>query len=414
LPSTVKTIIKKERSVNRMTTFALFAGLALSVPATARAEGSYTIKTLIKVGDMAGDTLIPKNYAHSIVGLSDRGLLIDAAFYPNAPPSAVQSGNAGETWIQQLEGKFTTIIRPGGPSPSGIWPKSFLTNESAMAPRGTVIFQAFNGLTSDWLGIYRYDPDTAQISPLVKNKTPASEGLTVSNWVFGGLAINNLNDMVLTCQVRTADLHLTNGLFLVGRDGRWQPIIVGEQEIPGWGIVQDEGSIQCVLNDAGMVAFLARRKGEKQDGAFLWEQGKISPLLAVGTDVPGAGKIAAVGGVEVNNLNRDVLIAAELENASNHAMGIYRLSAGKLTPLVVPGQAMPDGGVFLTLRFVVDFSGNNAGHRLTNGLGATNQKGQTAFLASMQDSNGLPYQRVVLVFRRHSGRCRAVVIRAPD
>jgi hypothetical protein len=367
--------------MKRLTTLALVAVLALVVPVTASAQGAYKIKTLVKVGDMAGDTLISKNRAFWPVGLSDRGhLLFD-------PWVATGSDSASEYLFQLHDGTFTTIVRPGGPSPDGRWPDNVTLYATAMSLRGTALFGAIDTSTSSgrWLGVYRYDPDTASVSLVVKSGMPTADGFTATG-PAGGIAINNLGDMALTCQVKGSDGVTRRGLFFVSHDGRWQTVVVGEQEIPGWGALRDQVR-GCSLNDAGVVAFTGRRMADKKQSAFLWEAGKISTLMAAGTDVPGVGKITAVSGVRPNNQNRDVLFAAELDDQFNR-QGIYRLSDGKLTPLVAPGQELP-GGAFRTLRYIGNFDGTGPS---TNGLGSTNLKGQTAFLATLQDGTAALYR----------------------
>src|SRR5207244_3825687 len=105
------------------------------------------------------------------------------------------------------------------------------------------------------------------------------------------------------------------------------------------------------LNDAGVVAFLAQRQGEKQSGAYLWEQGTITPVVGVGAEAPGGGKISSVSQVLVNNRNRRVVLAAASGGSDRH--GIYAWVDGQLTPVAVPGQELPEGGKLRTLQGLV-------------------------------------------------------------
>jgi hypothetical protein len=124
-----------------------------------------------------------------------------------------------------------------------------------------------------------------------------------------------------------------------------------------------------------------RRQGDgaEMESAYLWENGTLTPLALVGQNAPGGGKIATVWGALVNNKNRSVVIAARLNN-SKGPDGLYRFADGKLTPVVVPGQALPDGGKFKTLQ----------GER--EGIGFANELGQHPFLATLADQSSALYR----------------------
>jgi hypothetical protein len=206
-----------------------------------------------------------------------------------------------------------------------------------------------------------------------------------------GLSINNNEETALLLSVTDSNGTSGYGLFHVGRDGKWQPVFVPGQELPGGGRLRDDSFHWCSINDAGAILFLARREGERQYSAFLWEQGKLSSVLAIGTAAPDGGRISSVSAVFWRNVNREVIVTAAVSNRTDH--GIYRVVDGNLIPVAVPGQPMPGGGVFKTVRYSGNLLGTGAAVTTGafNGAGGANMNGQFAFLATLQDSTAAIY-----------------------
>jgi hypothetical protein len=81
----------------------------------------------------------------------------------------------------------------------------------------------------------------------------------------------------------------------------------------------------------------------------------------------------------VNNKNHSLVVAARLNN-SKGPDALYRFADGKLTPLAVPGQAMPGGGKFKTIQSDRE------------GIGVANELGQHPLLAILDDQSTALYR----------------------
>jgi hypothetical protein len=145
-----------------------------------------------------------------------------------------------------------------------------------------------------------------------------------------------------------------------------------------------------VLNDAGQIALRAAPIGSPTSaiGAYLWDQGQLTPLASAGMDVPGGTKVARVTGVWLNNPNRGVLVAARVSSSPN-ASGLYRFAEGRLTPVVTPGQEMPGGGRLATVS-QIDF-GPFYGVAAWRDVSLPNDNGQYVFNARLEDGTRALY-----------------------
>jgi hypothetical protein len=215
------------------------------------------------------------------------------------------------------------------------------------------------------------------------------------NWTFtnpGGWfpAINNHGDLVLVGSVKGPTGPAGYGIFFLGRDLKPQPVLLPGQDLPGGGTALDWDAPRPSITDSGVVAFLAMRQGtQRPASAYLWEQGTITPLLLAGTDVPGVGKIAYVSGVFPNNKNRAVLVSAGLSGSS--AGGLYRVSAGKILPVAVPGQELPGGGKLRSA--VPNFPGIGLEPRWGNAsVSPVSEAGEHAFWATLEDGATAAYR----------------------
>src|SRR5262249_10770594 len=128
------------------------------------------------------------------------------------------------------------------------------------------------------------------------------------------------------------------------------------------------------LNDDGVIVFTARRAGDAQDAssAYRWEIGTRTPIAVVGSSLPEGHKVANVLRAWVNNKNRSILLAVNIDSAGSSdqiesPIALYLWDNGVFTPVAVPGQPMPDGSQLVTIQ---DF-----------GVSAPNELGQHAFLA---------------------------------
>jgi hypothetical protein len=205
-----------------------------------------------------------------------------------------------------------------------------------------------------------------------------------------GPAINNNNEIAFSASVMNSANQAKPGVFLLDRDRRLQPVALPDQALPDGGQID----FACVssLNDAGIVAFEARWKGESRARAYLWDRGNISPAVPSGATVPGRGQLIDIWRTFLNNANRNVLVAARTELPPGQATGVYLIADGKLVPVAVPGQEMPGGGVLEGLQgddFA--FAGDTAIDFNHGGVSPANDRGQHAFLAVFEDSGEAAY-----------------------
>jgi hypothetical protein len=177
-------------------------------------------------------------------------------------------------------------------------------------------------------------------------------------------------------------------VFLLGRDGKLQPVLLPGQALPGGANARTDIFVYPSINDVGLVAFPARGQKDNQNSAYLWENGAITPVLTVGTDVPGVGKVHAVTSLMLNNKNRNVLVAATIEGTTSRH-GLYLVAGGQVTPVAVPGQDMPGGGKFKSIQHTISGAG---GEQVSLGESAANGAGQYAFLATLEDNSTAAYQ----------------------
>jgi hypothetical protein len=346
--------------------------LLLAAPGSAPAQTGYKIKPILKAGDAAGDVVIPASYYLWLGGFSDRGEVIVDAFHPTRPQ--------GEILLQVADGKSTVIARPAGDGPGGAWPKDLSIINFASNAGGTTLLNAVSA-GGGWLGQYRWEARSGQLAQVLKPGMPAVEGWTIEG-SGNGLAVNGRGETAVVLKVRDSSGKTGFGIFLIGQDSRWQPVLLPGQELPGGGKLHDEALHPLSLSDGGAVAFLARREGDRQYSAFLWDQGKTSPILAVGADAPGGKKIGSVSGVWPSSAGREVIVTAGLGSSGDQ--GIYRIVEGALIPIAVSGQELPGVGRFGGVPYAI--TPDNTYVATT--MGAPNEKGQQAFLAAVDGSSG--------------------------
>jgi hypothetical protein len=345
--------------------------LALAVGAPARAADlTYKIQPIFKIGDrVAGINTKPTANGISLEGLNDRGQ-IDFAISPADNPN-------GGALLQYADGQVTPIAVAAGEGPLGVWPKDLVGYApSSMNQAGNVVFTAlsWHGGNSIDLGMFLWDAQTGKAAPIVVKGMPAT-----GNRTFEGLwwspAINNHNEIAFPGRGHDTSHHSWVGIFLRGVDGMLQPIALTGQKMPD-GRKLDEVWFPS-LDDAGRVAFVGGPADAPGDSAYLWENGTLTPVAVPGMAAPEGGKIGDVWVARVNNQNRSVLVLAS--RSTGGRLGLYRFTDGKLTALVVPGQALPDGGKLSDIVL-----GNY-------GVSPANELGQHAFMAKLGDGSTAAY-----------------------
>jgi hypothetical protein len=342
-------------------------GVLLLATGVARAQTTYKIQRIARLGEMAGDTLLPATggYEFHLGPLNDNGqLLFDV-------------GSAStDLLLQCTDGQFTLIAAADKDGPLGKWPKGFVVYlRLSMSQSGNVVFVGANSSTV--LGTFLWDAKARTLTAVALKEMPATGDLTFTS--AGGVAptLNNLGDIVLVGLVKGPTSRASYGIFFLGRDHTLQPVLLTGQELPGGEKADSFETPRPSITDSGAVAFLVRRQGQGGASAYLWEQGTLTPLLLAGTDVPGAGKIVDVSLAVANNKNRDVLVSARVSGSVSE--GLYRVADGKVFPVAVPGQEMPGGGKLKS----------TSGHNLVS---QASQAGEHAFWATLEDGATAAYR----------------------
>jgi hypothetical protein len=347
-------------------------GLALLAPISARAQESYKIQAIVKRGDRLGELRLASDTGLSVGGLNDSGALLFSA----------DNSAGGVALIQYADGQFTPIVAAGLEGPLGKWSKDVtLWAPASMNQQGNAVVSV--GRASGDLGIFRWEFQARQLTPVALKDTPAANGPVFDRAPGGPLpVISDRNEIAFVAQVKNASGEPHYGVFLIGGDGKLQPVVLPDQELPDGGKVLEANTPS--LNSAGMIALRVRRVGEAQSSAYLWEQGTLTPLAVIGQDAPGGrGKLADVGILRVNERNRNVLLMAHVDRPTS-PRALYLLSSGNLIPVAVPGQEMPGGGVLKGLQEI--------GTVGASAVSPANGSGQHAFLAELQDGSSAAYR----------------------
>ena len=254
-----------------------------------------------------------------------------------------------------------------------------------MNPRGDVVFAAAAVPLGAALGTFLRDAKTQTVTAVALKKMPAVNNRTITD--PGGFVpvINNRGEIALAAAI-SGPGESGPGLFLREPDGSLQAVLLPSDALPGGGNAHTDNSPYPSINDQGQVAFLTRAQGNQQNSAYVWESGAIAPVLVVGTDIPGVGKVHAVSSVMLNNKDRSLLVTAAIEGV-NGRHGLYRVAGGRIAPVLVPGQATPDGGTFRTVQTA---TGPN-GEPVSLAVSAANEAGQHAFIARLEDGDTAAY-----------------------
>lgn len=296
----------------------LIAGLLLLTSGAARAQAPYKIQPILKVGDTVGDLQITAPLAPR--GLNDAGQILLRA----------SARGANYALLQYADGKFAPIVVQGGEAPGG---GTWATSSNLLASmngRGGVIFatQARAAEKSNW-GTYLWDVASRKTTLVAQPGMPA-----VNDLIFGAASIaaapqiNNRDEIAFSSPVKDATGKTRSSAFFRSGDGRLQAVALPDQAAPGGGPPIDFlGTL--TLADSGAVAFRAVRQGDSSSviGAYLWEQGNLSPVALPGAELPGGAKIHRVTGVWVNSKNRSVLVTALAEGTTSR-YGLYRFAEG--------------------------------------------------------------------------------------
>jgi hypothetical protein len=347
-------------------------GLTLLGRTAARAQPIYSIQPIIKLGDQAGSVPLQAQDGYFDIGtLNDSGQIIFTA--TDSPDS--------EALIQYNGGTFMPIVSRGATYPGGTWPQNVRVMPTVqMNQTGSAVFAAgvFDA-TGPQFDSFLWDGRSKQVAPIAaRGQAVAQNGALVGTGMMP--VINNKNEMVLSVKVGQAAGQPQYGLFFSGSDGSLKKIVAPGDTLPDGKTVAAAGYPD--LNDAGVVAFEARGVGDNADAwsAYTWADSTITPIGVVGqrpssSVQPANIQIASIASVWLNNNNNNSALIEANINSPTGPVGLFRFSGGQLTPLAVPNQRMPDGGI------------------LRNELGPSyaNELGQHAFVAELADGSTAAY-----------------------
>jgi hypothetical protein len=327
---------------------------------------------------MAGGVRIPPDDILGTGPLNDSGqLYIDAGTLDGSHPDIL---------LQYSGGSFTPLEAAGRTGPAGVWPMdTFAAGPSpqSMNQQGNLAF-AVTSPGSNPLGTFFWKAAAQTLAPIALKGMPAGGDLTFT--VPGGTTpvINNHDQVALPCVVEDASGQAGPALFLRAADGTVQPVVLpGQTLLDG---VANDGPFSPSIDDGGRVAFLAQRHGDSQFSAYVWQQGTLAPALIVGTKTP-AGAVTSVSSVLLDHQDTGMLMTAGIGGSPNQ--GIYRLLNGQLTPLVTPGQGMPDGSQFATLPTLI--AGQEGQIWNAAPISDGDAAGIRVFLATLQDGSTAAY-----------------------
>jgi hypothetical protein len=257
-----------------------------------------------------------------------------------------------------------------------------------MNQSGQAVFAMFNWSSGQWVGTFLWDAKTEQTTAVALADMPATGDLVFEQAGEARPAINNVGEIALPAVVKNgAGKVLGVGLFFRDRDGKLQAAALPGQPGPDSVPIYIGAGFPTLasINDAGRIAFLARRQGQSQASAYVWEKGELTPVVKAGTQVA-AGKIVEVAGAWVNNQNRTVLVDVILDTPARGLHALYRWDGSELHPVAVPGQAMPGGGQFATMPWLSMSFANDRGQ---HAFYARVTEGSQSFLAAyLMDADG--------------------------
>jgi hypothetical protein len=344
--------------------------LTLLAPHAAPAQSSYTVQPIARLLDTVGEAQITLDGWFEVGDLTDHGQLLFATLSLNDA--------GGKNLLQYADGKFLPIALPGGAVIDRMWPLDLDVSAPVSASEsGRVVFAATAALGGKpAFGTFLWENGTRAITAVALAGMPAVDDLTFDAGALHAPAINGSGQIAFGAKVRNAAGQVGDALFLQSSDGKLAPVALPGQELPGGGAMIGLGGAPS-LNEAGRVAFLGVRSADTAPGAYLWENGVLSPVALVGAETSEGNTIERVTGVWVNDRDRSVLVAARDAASGSAVDALFRFTDGKLLPVVASGQQMPGGG---TLQSLQPFS-----------VSRSNALGQHAFLALLGDNTTAAY-----------------------
>jgi hypothetical protein len=315
--------------------------LLIALGRASAADLAYTLQPVAQIGGTVGGFTLPGGVGFAIAGLNDQGRLVFDV--------GTGDGSKPDLLAQFAAGGVTPILQAGASGPVGPWPSDVFLygpGPESLNEQGHVVF-AVHSRKGSPLGVFRWSAATGESVPLVRKGMSAGPGLTFQDPVEVFPAINNRGEIALGAPVTQTGGASGTGLFLIDAQGQIQPLWLPGQALPD-GTRLRLSEPDPSINDEGQIAFLARRTGEKQDSAYLWDHGTVTPLLTVGTVIAGAGTISSASRVLLERRENSALVAAGVDGSPRQ--GLYRIAGGQVTAIMTPGQPVLDDGKLQNLQ----------------------------------------------------------------
>jgi hypothetical protein len=213
-----------------------------------------------------------------------------------------------------------------------------------------------------------------KIQPILRAGDTVGDGSIQVGTYLGVGALNDNGQMVVDVQPAG------NQAVLQFTDGKFTPVLVGGTDAPGGEWPQGVGTWEPIsMNQRGNIVIAAQAMigGENSSGSFLWDYAAQKMTAVALKGMPAVNDLPfedAGGWAPVINNNDEIALVAKMKNAAGKLRDtlFFRDREGKLTPVVLPGQDLPNGGK-------VDRAW----------LPSLSDAGVVAFLAKRTDQSGL-------------------------
>jgi len=243
-------------------------------------------------------------------------------------------GGLREIYLRR-QGHIQRVAQRGDPSPLGPTIDAFRgrgLNDQGEVLFGTRLTDQRQALSLVTAAALRTVVSTSQFMPT---------GGQVEE-IFGS-ALNNQGAVAFFATLRGGSS--ATGIFLVFGD-TIRTVVASGQSSPLGGVFQYTFPPHLDLNDRGEVTFVGEiTGGSVPDGLFLFRDGTIEPLVARGDSTPVGGQFNHTHRPQINNRGQ-VLFEASLSGAPVRD-GVFVWSEGAIRKVVALGDVTPIGGRFL-------------------------------------------------------------------
>lgn len=305
------------------------------------AAGYSSYKAVAYLGDKApgGATFVDNFQAGAI---SDQGEVAFISAYP--------ADNSEGLYLASADRGIIAIVQPGIPATDG-W--TFMGNGPIQQIIGPVSMNAAGDIAfgSDiqkgntiGAGNFIWRRATNTFTKLSEPGDPAPGGGTFGD-VTGQCwcSLNDRGDALFQAFVPDPNGDPGLGQFLRAADGTFSAIVRPGEASPEGGVFSLPRHSRGTVNALGQVAFRAdvTKGADTWTGVYLFDSGKIKPLVTPATDAPGGGKFTQAIDPRLNDNGQ---IAFMGETAAGLGVYLYEIASGQIKALATPGMTLPGGG----------------------------------------------------------------------